>query len=197
MTFAIVCERQRGTSWERIGEALGETAETVRCRYESSVSDLRSRLLEAWLEPERADSLPEGAADPRVTGSRLDAWLTEELGRDAAFTRHPDSEVRARPVSSGLPIMSPAEHRELLVSAARLIADKGRNPLADDGLRRRRLALLEWLLAEELNCPGAKEGLAHEALRRAIEKERRRLREPGTGGIGSTTVRQIPPRPAG
>jgi hypothetical protein len=51
VTFAIVCERQRGTSWERIAEVMGETTATVREHYERLVSSLRRRLLEACARP--------------------------------------------------------------------------------------------------------------------------------------------------
>jgi hypothetical protein len=175
LTFAIACERQRGTSWERIAEVMGEKAGMVQRLYERPVARLQRRLLEAWLDPERAAILPEGAADPDETAARLDAWLADDIGRDAMVDQHPDSEVRARPVSGELPVMSLAEHRELLTSAARLIAEGDQSPHAESNLRRQRIALLEWLLAEELNRPNTTGSLDQHALRRTLETERRKL----------------------
>ena len=122
LTYAIACERERGTSWERIAEVLDEAPAALRQKHEGPVVRLQRRLVEAWLDPERAEDLPEGADDPADNAARLDEWLTGEARLDDAFRHHPDSEVRAHPVSAGLAVMSVTEHRELLASAERLVA---------------------------------------------------------------------------
>jgi hypothetical protein len=173
LTYAIACERERGTSWERIAEILDEAPATVRQRYEEPVARLQRRLVEAWLDPEHAEGLPEGADEPGEHAARLDEWLTGEARLDGGFRRHPDSEVRTHPVSAGLAVMSVTEHRELLASAARLVADGDRR--SQIGLHKRRIALLEWLLAEELNDPRAAGDIDEDALRTLLDVARRQL----------------------
>ncbi len=175
LTLAIACERQRGTDWEQIAEILGEDTATVRGRYEEPVGRLQRRLIEAWLDPEQASELPEGADDPGATAARLDAWLTGAAGREDTFSRHPDSEVRAHPVTAGLAIMSLAEHRELIDSAARMIAEQGQSRRTETNLHRRRIELLEWLLAEELSHPRRGADLDEKVLRTLLEAARREL----------------------
>jgi hypothetical protein len=175
LTLAIACERQRGATWERIAEVLDDDVDTVRRRHEEPVARLQRSLIEAWLDPGKSADLPEGADDPGQTAARLDDWLTGGTRLDDAFRHHPDSEIRAHPVSAGLAVMSAAEHRELLASAARLIADDEWGRQAKIGLHRRRIALLEWLLAEELHDPNAAEDLDQEALRTLLQAARRQL----------------------
>jgi hypothetical protein len=189
LTYAVACERQRGTSWERIAEALDDDADAVRERYEGPVAGLQRRLLETWLDPELGHRLPEGADDPTGRAAHLDAWLTGRARGDEDFRWHPDTEIRDHPVSAGLAVMSAAEHRRLLGAARRLIAaraaggeahagpDGERRRRAEIGLYRRRVALLEWLLAEEVNDP-AVTGLGQNALRALLRAARRRLTPP-------------------
>lgn len=180
LTYAIACELQRGVSWARIADALDEDTATVRERYEEPVTRLRRRLVEAWLDPELEDSLPEGADDPGGNAARLDSWLIACGTGEKDFQHHPDVEVRDHPVSAGLAVMSVTEYRELLGSAGRLIAGDGETPdgergrRAEIGLHHRRIALLEWLLVEELNDP-AGSGIGQEELRELLGAARRRL----------------------
>jgi hypothetical protein len=173
LTYAIACERERGTSWERIAEVMDEAPATVRQRYEGPVARLKRRLIEAWLDPEHAERLPEGADEPAEHAARLDEWLTGEARFDDAFQHHPDSEVRAHPVSAGLAIMSVTEHRELLASAARLVTGGDRR--SQIALHKRRIALLEWLLAEELNDPRVAGAIDEDVLRALLNAARRQL----------------------
>ena len=182
LTYAIACERQRGTSWERIAEVLDVDVAEVRRRYEEPVACLRRRLLDSWLAPDAPVRLPEGADDPAATATRLDEWLTGDARLDDTFRHHPDSEVRTHPVSSGLAVMSIAEHRELLSSAGRIVVEEAeKDPTgeptrrAEIGLHRRRIALLEWLLAEELNDPAVAGDVDQDALRTLLRAARRRL----------------------
>lgn len=178
MTFAVACERERGTSWERIAEVLDEDTDVVRRRYADPVAGLRRRLVEAWLDPDRAAALPEGADSPAEHAARLDEWLTGDARFDDAFRHHPDSEVRTHPVSAGLAIMSVTEHRELLESAARLVAERNGDRRTETGLRKRRIALLEWLLAEELSDPRVTSDCDEDALRTLLRAARRELAGP-------------------
>jgi hypothetical protein len=179
LLLAIACERRRGISWARIAETLDDDVTAVRERYEARIDDLDRHLVEAWLDPDQAAGLPEGADDPGESAARLDEWLTGDARLDDAFQHHPDSEVRAHPVSAGLAVMSVTEHQQLLASAARRIAaedpDDAWSRQAMISLHRRRIALLEWLLAEELNDPAATEHLDHELLRTLLHAARRQL----------------------
>jgi len=178
MTFAVACERERGTSWDRIAEVLDEDTDVIRRQYEEPVAGLRRRLVEAWLDPDRTTALPEGADSPAEHAARLDEWLTGDARFDEAFRRHPDSEVRAHPVSAGLAIMSVTEHRELLEAAGRLVAERNGDRRAETGLRERRVALLEWLLAEELGDPRVTSDCDEDALRTLLRAARRELAGP-------------------
>ncbi|MDN3354075.1 hypothetical protein [Actinomadura sp. DC4] len=175
LTLAIACERERGTSWEQIAEVLGESPAAARERYEEPVARLQRRLVEAWLDPDQAEDLPEGAENPGEAASRLDEWLTGEARYDDAYRHHPDSEVRAHPVSAGLAVMSVTEHRELLASAARLVAEENGDRRSAIGLHKRRIALLEWLLAEELNDPRGTGDIDEDSLRTLLSAARRQL----------------------
>lgn len=185
LTYAIACERLRGTRWERIAEVLDEDVDAVRERYEGPVTRLQRRLVEAWLDPELERRLPEGADDPGGHAARLDAWLTGRARDEKDFWWHPDAEVREHPVSAGLAVMSVTEHRELLGTACRVVngseadcdLDGDRRRRVEIGLHRRRIALLEWLLAEELNDP-AGTGIGQNALRVLLRAARRRLTRP-------------------
>jgi len=76
-------------------------------------------------------------------------------------------------VSAGLAIMSVTEHRELLASAARLVAGGDRR--SQIALHKRRIALLEWLLAEELNDPRVAGAIDEDVLRALLNAARRQL----------------------
>lgn len=132
-------------------------------------------LVDAWLDPDRSGHLPEGADDPAGRAARLDRWLTGDSRLDDAFRHHPDSEIREHPVSSGLAVMSLSEHYELLASAARVIDEEGHDREATISLHRRRIALLEWLLAEELLDPEIGEDVDEDTLRTLLTAARRRL----------------------
>lgn len=175
LTFAIACERRRGASWECLAEILGEDVAAVRKRFEVPVAYLERRLVEAWIDPEQTSRLPEGADDPGGCAARLDEWLTGGARLDEVLRHHPDSKVRDHPVSSGLGIMSLTEHRDLLAAAGRLVAgrDKADRQRSELGLHRRRIALLEWLLAEELNDPGTMGDLDEESLRTLLRAAQR------------------------
>lgn len=175
LTYAVACERRRGTSWERIAEVLCEDVAAVRSRFEQPVARLDRDLVEAWLDPGRAGHLPEGAGDPAGTAARLDEWLTEDVRLDDAFRHHPDAEIREHPVGSGLAVMSPIEHYELLASASQMIDEAGHDREAMISLHRRRIALLEWLLAEELLDPELGEDVDEDTLRTLLKVARRRL----------------------
>jgi hypothetical protein len=175
LTYAVACERRRGTGWERIAEVLDEEVETVRDRFEEAVARLDRRLVDAWLDPDRATRLPEGADDPAASAARLDAWLTGDARFDDAFWHHPDAAVREHPVSSGLAVMSMAEHRDMLEASEDLIDEDGSGRERRISLHRRRIALLEWLLAEELLDPQIAEEVDEDALRDLLQAARRRL----------------------
>ena len=74
--------------------------------------------------------------------------------------------------------MSLSEHRELLASAARKAGKDGRIPGLEVGLRRQRIALLERLLAEEINDPRMTGESNENAIRTLLQAARRQLAGP-------------------
>jgi hypothetical protein len=75
---AIVLEREQGTSWGEIGQALGFDATTARQRFEGLVSEWSDALRATWREDERGSlscRLPAGAEAPEEWALRLDAWV--------------------------------------------------------------------------------------------------------------------------
>jgi len=101
LELAVVLERERGSSWEAIGRALGQiTRQSAHGRYAAAHHD----FLDALMFPIRRKAgqawghsvLPDGLEDPRHTASRLDVWAIrhrepQEPGAD-----------QIAPVSSGL-----------------------------------------------------------------------------------------------
>ncbi|MFC9616604.1 hypothetical protein [Streptomyces sp. NPDC056938] len=120
---AVIYERERGASWEEIGEALGTTRQSAHTRFAEHVK--------AWREPlDKPERLhPDGTPDDRripygarhapgsaapangsaeKTARLLDQWLRQHDGRT-------DQE---HPVSSGLPRHSTIEMVLLVNHAA-------------------------------------------------------------------------------
>ena len=95
--LAVVCERERGSSWRQLGDAIGVSRQTVHERYATAVEDMNERMLfplrqGAADEPDRW-VCPGGLEAPDRTVRVLDAWVERDREQ-----REPDSHE----VSAGL-----------------------------------------------------------------------------------------------
>jgi hypothetical protein len=101
LELAVVLERERGSSWEAVGRALGQiTRQSAHGRYAAA----HHEFLDALMFPVRREAdraygrsvLPDGLEDPRHTASRLDVWAIRHRE-----PQEPGAEQIA-PVSAGL-----------------------------------------------------------------------------------------------
>ncbi|MGY5099466.1 hypothetical protein [Streptomyces sp. 900105245] len=120
---AVIYERERGTSWEEIGEALGIARQSAHTRFAEHVKAWREPLD----KPERLhrDGTPDdrripygaryapGSTDPATGSAEKTARLLDEWLR-----RHDDRTDREHPVSDGLPRYSTMEMVLLVGDAA-------------------------------------------------------------------------------
>jgi hypothetical protein len=98
---AVVWEREKGTTWEVIAEALGgRRKQTAQERFAGVVARWKAALLRPWQPATDQDSvysaLPSGAEDPAQWASRLDAWCRRH--REPTDVDRDDPQ----PVSGGL-----------------------------------------------------------------------------------------------
>jgi hypothetical protein len=101
LELAVVLERERGSSWEAVGRALGQiTRQSAHGRYAAAHHEFLDALMfPVRREPGRAygrSVLPDGLEDPRHTASRLDVWAIRHRE-----PQEPGAEQIA-PVSAGL-----------------------------------------------------------------------------------------------
>jgi hypothetical protein len=79
LELAVILEREKGTSWEDIGQALGITKQAAHERFSRVVERWRADLVEPWV-PDRGGllslQLPDGAEDPWTWARRLDEWVS-------------------------------------------------------------------------------------------------------------------------
>ncbi|GAA5037491.1 hypothetical protein HNP84_003142 [Thermocatellispora tengchongensis] len=134
---AVVCERIKGTGWDRIADALGHAGgQAARERFERAERDFRLRALDAWLRPERAGEVLATPDDLARVVARLTAWTLERLG-DA---------YGDEPVSGGLAPMGLAERAELAATAHDLVSrvsDPAQRADLETALQRRLAELRE------------------------------------------------------
>ncbi|MFD4412471.1 hypothetical protein [Streptomyces sp. NPDC058475] len=188
MRRAAVYERERGTSWEDIGDALGVTKQSAHKRFAGTV--------DTWRAPfdRPASVLPDGTPDderipygaryapgaPRPEygtaedhAQRLEQWLLQHTGPTDHW--HGDE----HPVTAGLPRHSTTSMVMLLGNvSARLLKDQlVPDPRAEADVAERRATLYERMLREDVVVPAE--------IHRWIEEDRARaaaLRAtPGTG----------------
>ncbi|MDW8803695.1 hypothetical protein P1P68_02445 [Streptomyces scabiei] len=188
MRRAAIYERERGTSWEELGEALGITKQSAHKRFAGAVDTWRApfdrpaRVLpDGTPDDERipygvryAPGVPKpehGTAEDHAQG--LERWLLQHTGP----TDHWHSDEH--PVTGGLPRHSTTSMLMLLGSvSARLLEDQlVPDPRAEADVAERRAALYERMLREDTVVPAE--------IHQWIEKDRARaaaLRAtPGTG----------------
>ncbi|MEV4167347.1 hypothetical protein [Nonomuraea dietziae] len=169
LRHAVVCERIAGTSWEKLGEALGEISkQAAHERYGAAESDFRRRVLLAWLVPERAyDQLGDLAdlADPDEVLTHLVRWLQ---AHPPQTTTSPQTKTSYRP--PGYPPMTTTEQAGLVIEAASLLMGVGTHKNAELkpdqrhqaqlGLARRKVELYTELAELEPDNPQHHEVLA-------------------------------------
>jgi len=116
---AVVWEREKGTTWEVIAEALGgRRKQTAQERFAEVVARWKAALLRPWQPATDQDSLysalPSGAEDPDQWARRLDEWCRRH--REPADVDRNDP----HPVSGGLRV-DPAE---VLFTVVKLLHDQ-------------------------------------------------------------------------
>jgi hypothetical protein len=150
---AVLHERMKGTSWERIGVDLGGISRQVaQERYAEAEREFRLRVLHAWLRPEIAGSVLTTADRLAQAVARLTAWA-ESHHRDSEDDLGPD------PVSAGLAPMSTAERVAMIAQATSLLAETASGPGFDSGEHRvlevalchRKIELYEDLAIQDLD----------------------------------------------
>jgi hypothetical protein len=158
---AVVTERLAGTSWEIIGENLGEISkQAAHERYGAAETVFRRAALVAWLAPGRAyDQLGE-LADADAALARLTRWLQAPHQPPAT---DPDPGTRpaaaaSEPLPPGYPEMTDTEQAGLIIEAANLLTSVGmyknagvterERRDAELGLARRKVELYEAIAAE-------------------------------------------------
>ncbi|TCJ88101.1 hypothetical protein [Nocardia alba] len=174
LTRAVIYERERSSSWDRIGENLGDISrQSAHARYSDDVTEWKEALHEPFYEqdgPLRNLRLPHAAFRPTETGRRLDAWVLERGLEGDAHT-----------VTGGLPELSiTAELTQVLDALAHLY----RNPFdrVDDTKRARLLdrkaALLDRIATEQNRPEAAQQAAEARALAAELraDKDGRHLR---------------------
>lgn len=151
LTLAVAYERQRGTSWIEIGERLGIAKQGAHERYANQVKQLGDDMVISWAlgGPRSYVGLREGITDPDSAAARLDRWARVRDDHDAD-----------RPVSGHLPTMTIAEHVNMTLAVADLLAamrngKRGHVAGLELGHARRKVELYERMLAEETAQPGS------------------------------------------
>ena len=184
LTLAVAYERQRGTSWEVIGETLGTTRQSAHERYAAAVKQLDEALTESWLlgDDPRFPGLPAGASDPADTAGLLDRWVISHLAETDALAHKPaDDPDRVHPVSGHLKPLDTLEHSSLAMSGAELISERFKRDGLDDpkarllehGLARRKVELYERMIADQAG--GINRGTDTDTLRDLLAGARARL----------------------
>ncbi|WP_336215985.1 hypothetical protein [Nonomuraea sp. LPB2021202275-12-8] len=158
---AVVTERLAGTSWETIGENLGEISkQAAHERYGAAETVFRRAALMAWLVPGRADDQLGELADADAALARLTRWLQAPHQPPAAGAdpgTRPASAV-SEPLPPGYPEMSDTERAGLIIEAANLLTGVGTYKRAgvteherrdvELGLARRKVELYEAIAAD-------------------------------------------------
>ncbi len=178
LRWAVVYERERGTSWDDIGDALGPvTRQSAHRKFADQVGQWRTPLDEP--ETVRSDGtaddtrIPYPASDPESAAGRLDHWLLEHTAETDSWygSAQPVSRHLLRHTTlTALLLTERASHRLL---QDQLVPDPHRQADVAD----RHADLLERLIREG----GADrfETAAHVARDRARARALRQI--PGTG----------------
>lgn len=145
LTRAVLYERQKGTSWEAIGEQLdGITKQSAHGRYKEAEQEWKASLAEPFYPapPGRPPEarLHEAALEPTPTGRRLDTWTREHL------PRHRDEE---HPVTGHLTHLSTPEELVQVLDSIRHLQETDAGPGERAAVIERKAALLERIAVED------------------------------------------------
>lgn len=116
---AVVFERQRGTTWEQIGDHLGITRQSAQARYGQAVTEWDDGLhapygAEDTGQLPRRPDLPDAACNPQKAGARLDTW--SRTWNQGFETRLKDLE---RPVTGKLRALELRDEVGMVIAEAR------------------------------------------------------------------------------
>jgi hypothetical protein len=158
LELAVVLERERGTTWEDIGAALGgegerRTRQTAEARFGGAVSRWKGALVTPWRPHSDGRSvycaLPDGAEDPERWAAVLDEWTLRHAEPSDPLAQAGEQ----RPVSVGLDtdplLLLLTEQRFIVDQALDLQARRlaGDQPVAAEAaeFHRRRQAMMDWI----------------------------------------------------
>ncbi|WP_030348935.1 hypothetical protein [Streptomyces sp. NRRL S-1022] len=176
LRWAVIHERQKGTSWEEIGQRLGGiTRQSAHERYKDAVDEWQFSLVQPYepgtaASPYPAPVLHEAALEPTATGARLDAWAREHV---------PSARGTEHPVTGHLPPLTTVEEMNQVLAAIQHLTAHGASPAERAAVYERKAALLERIAAED-GRPEAAEQAADARARAARLREEGR--QPGAGG---------------
>lgn len=144
LRWAVIHERQTGTSWEEIGERLGGISrQSAHERYKAAVDEWRHTLVQPYETSPGTDyaapRLHEAALDPTATGARLDAWARAHV---------PGTRDDAHPVTGHLPPLTRAEEMSQVMVAIKHLSSHG-DPVAQAEVYDRKAALYDRIATED------------------------------------------------
>ncbi|MFF1399376.1 hypothetical protein ACFVZD_36960 [Streptomyces sp. NPDC058287] len=146
LRWAVIHERQKGTSWEEIGERLGGiTRQSAHERYKAAVDEWQLSLVQPYEPGTVASSYPapvlhEAALEPTATGRRLDEWARTHV-RSARDDEHP--------VTGHLPQLSAAEEMVQVLDAITHLQKTDTSPAERAAVYDRKANLLDRIAVEE------------------------------------------------
>ncbi len=169
LQLAAVLEREKGTSWEDIGEALEISKQAAHERFSGAHDRWRKQLAEPWVPSGSLLScqLPAGAEDPATWAQRLDEWVIRHREQT-------DVDPGQRPVSGNLREASLVEQISMALAEVRALQEREHAGTASASQRRnwyrRKAELFERLAAAEPREPAYAEAAAN-ARRQLAELE--------------------------
>lgn len=146
LRWAVIHERQKGTSWEEIGERLGGiTRQSAHERYKEAVEEWQLSLVQPYApgtahSPYPAPILHEAALMPTETGRRLDTWARAHV---PAYRDTP------HPVTAPLPPLSTAEEMVQVLDAITHLQKSDASPTDRAAVYERKANLLERIAVED------------------------------------------------
>ncbi|ARE79470.1 hypothetical protein B6R96_36235 (plasmid) [Streptomyces sp. Sge12] len=163
---AVIYERQKGTSWEAIGEQLDVKKQSAHERYKPAVEEWKLALQEPFYpappeRPVRNRRLHDAAYAPTAAGRRLDQWVREHI---------PAHRETTHPVTAHLPTLTTAEELVQVLDALNHLYNDALAPpdrAARARLAERKAALLDRIAVEDGRPEAAEQ--AAEARARAAQ----------------------------
>jgi len=149
LTRAVIYERAKGTSWESIGEALGDISrQSAHERYREAEQEWKESQQEPYYPAARPGGvrgtrLHPAAIEPTSTGRQLDAWTRKHLaGR-------PSIDADEHPVTGHLPVLSTIEEMVQVLDAIQYAQRTDAGPAFRATMHERKAALLDRIAAED------------------------------------------------